>query len=326
MATQDYEDDFDQILDHIDFGAIGDDVWDAIQTQNQTTASPRFSIDSHSQPPRISEGDSTVIVTEFVQGTSTSPDPAVEPRRANTPSIAYSSDDVEDLNDDFFQQLDEVENQIMNSARATAPPTMVPSESSNTLEASFNNVYDIGSPPMKRRRLEDCNERLASPTKKGKGKFEGDWSELLDEYDDELNCPVCCDIFFISDWVSKFVKICQNLNFEVFLMPSATHAGNASIIYRPTPSEAPVAGQIQRIENVFTDGQNSGIRLHVRSYVRLAKSLYDPFVQYPHLQATTYSSILKDTEDDIGLNDIIAHAARYDYSHGRSVIVNLSRD
>ncbi|KAJ3985772.1 hypothetical protein F5890DRAFT_1408825, partial [Lentinula detonsa] len=112
----------------------------------------------------------------------------------------------------------------------------------------------------------------------------------------------------------------------IYFSPSATHAGNASIIYRPTPSEAPVAGQIQRIENVFTDGQNSGIRLHVRSYVRLAKSLYDPFVRYPHLQATTYSSILKDTEDDIGLDDIIAHAARYDYSHGRSVIVNLSRD
>ncbi|KAJ3750041.1 hypothetical protein DFH05DRAFT_1465734 [Lentinula detonsa] len=202
MATQDSEDDFDQMPDHIDFGAIGDDVWDAIQTQNQTTASPRFNIDSHSQPPRTSEGDSTVIVSEFVQGTSTSPDPAVEPRRANTPSIAYSSDDVEDLDDDFFQQLDEVENQIMNSARATAPPTMVPPEISNTLEASFNNVYDIGSPPMKRRRLEDCNESLASPTKKGKEKFQGDWSELLDEYDDEINCPICCDILVAAHLVN----------------------------------------------------------------------------------------------------------------------------
>ncbi|THU77171.1 hypothetical protein K435DRAFT_702973 [Dendrothele bispora CBS 962.96] len=105
----------------------------------------------------------------------------------------------------------------------------------------------------------------------------------------------------------------------------ATHAGNASIIYRPTVNGASVAGQIQRMEDVKTTN-GFIVRLHVRPYQRLSKSLYDPFRRYPHFQATTYSSLLEDTVHQIGLDDIVAHAARFDYSHGRSVFVNLSRE
>lgn len=98
------------------------------------------------------------------------------------------------------------------------------------------------------------------------------------------------------------------------------HKGNANIIYRTMSSGAPLAGQIQQIENVGIT-----VRLHVRRHLPLSTSLYDPFLRYPHLQAKTYSSTLSHAEDIIDLDDIIAHAAHYDYSHNRSVMLNLSR-
>ncbi|KAE9392362.1 hypothetical protein BT96DRAFT_830726 [Gymnopus androsaceus JB14] len=103
-----------------------------------------------------------------------------------------------------------------------------------------------------------------------------------------------------------------------------THAGNANIFYRPSPNQTPVAGQIQWIENKPTpDG--TILHLHVQPYERLSKHLYDPFLRYPHFSATTYSSTLSASANIITLDAIVAHAARFDYSLGRSVLVNLSR-
>ncbi len=102
---------------------------------------------------------------------------------------------------------------------------------------------------------------------------------------------------------------------------ASTHEGNASIIYRATPSTAPIAGQIRDI----VTGPDNAFCLHVRPYKPLSGSLYDPFVRYPYLQGTTYASRLQEVEHIIELDDIVAHAARFDYSHGRSVLVNLSR-
>ncbi|KAJ3888754.1 hypothetical protein F5879DRAFT_792806 [Lentinula edodes] len=101
-----------------------------------------------------------------------------------------------------------------------------------------------------------------------------------------------------------------------------THIGNATIFYRSTRSAVPVVGQIQSIENAST---SQALRLHVRPYQPLSEASYDPFVQYPYLQATTYSSHLDEVQEIIHLDDVVAHAARYDYSHNRSVFINLSR-
>jgi hypothetical protein len=111
---------------------------------------------------------------------------------------------------------------------------------------------------------------------------------------------------------------CDGVNFS----PLKTHAGNATIFYRASRSQRAVGGQIQYIENI--DSQS--VRIHVRPYLPLPKSLYDPFLRYPHLSATTYSSALGEGVDIISLDDIIAHAARFSYSHDRTVLVNLSRD
>ncbi|KAJ3748450.1 hypothetical protein DFH05DRAFT_1520029 [Lentinula detonsa] len=74
-----------------------------------------------------------------------------------------------------------------------------------------------------------------------------------------------------------------------------------------------------------SDGKNTDVRIHVRRYNPISKALYDPFLRYPHLLAKSYSTSLNAQVDVIDLDDVIAHAARYDYSHGRSVLVNMSR-
>ncbi|KAF5361343.1 hypothetical protein D9757_012333 [Collybiopsis confluens] len=103
----------------------------------------------------------------------------------------------------------------------------------------------------------------------------------------------------------------------------AYDGGNSTIIYRPSASEAPVAGQIQFIKNIHNcDGQNIGVQLHVRPHNPMPKALHDPFLQFPYFNAKTYSSTLRESEDIIELNDVVAHAARFDYSYGRSVLSN----
>lgn len=101
-----------------------------------------------------------------------------------------------------------------------------------------------------------------------------------------------------------------------------THLGNATIIYHSSKRGNSVAGQIQWIENAATP---SALRFHVRAYQQLASQSFDPFIRYPYLQATTYSSHLSDTEEIISFDSIVSHAARYDYSNDRSVFINLSR-
>ncbi|KAF5317882.1 hypothetical protein D9758_018788 [Tetrapyrgos nigripes] len=103
-----------------------------------------------------------------------------------------------------------------------------------------------------------------------------------------------------------------------------THSGNSHIIYRPVGSPSAIAGQIEVIEDMSAE-RGTPILVHVRPFLPLVKPLSDPFLCYPHFQATTYSSQLSDEKDIIGLDRIISHAARFDYSYGRSVLVDLSR-
>ncbi|EEB90019.1 hypothetical protein MPER_11832 [Moniliophthora perniciosa FA553] len=106
--------------------------------------------------------------------------------------------------------------------------------------------------------------------------------------------------------------------------PATTHAGNSNVIYRARPGSDPVAGQIQYIENVKAAGRDTAI-LHVRQYLPLPSNHYDPFQRYPHIHAKSYCSDLSYTIDKIAIDDIVSHAARFDYSEGRSVLLNLSR-
>ncbi|KAJ3751431.1 hypothetical protein DFH05DRAFT_1385772 [Lentinula detonsa] len=107
--------------------------------------------------------------------------------------------------------------------------------------------------------------------------------------------------------------------------PSKTHAGNATILYRPSPDSGPLGGEIQEIRNIQS-ASGFTVEVHVRPFEKLSKSLYDPFLRHPHLLAKSYSSTLRQKADVISLDNIVAHAARFDYSNARTVLVNLSRD
>ncbi|THU81186.1 hypothetical protein K435DRAFT_622741, partial [Dendrothele bispora CBS 962.96] len=110
----------------------------------------------------------------------------------------------------------------------------------------------------------------------------------------------------------------------VIFSPWATHEGNSNIFYRPSPAAEPVAGRIERINNIWTPNGVT-IRLLVRQNLPLPKRVYDPFHRFPDFPGKTYSSQTKNSLDDIGLDDIVTHAARFDFSHDRSVFCNLSR-
>ncbi|KIK53384.1 hypothetical protein GYMLUDRAFT_77481 [Collybiopsis luxurians FD-317 M1] len=113
----------------------------------------------------------------------------------------------------------------------------------------------------------------------------------------------------------------DSVNFSCYSM----HASNTTIIYRPSQTERPIRGQIQDIISISTSNEFT-VQLCVRHFECLSKLLYDPFVHYPYLLATTYSSELQEKVDAINLDDIVAHAAHFNYSLDRTVLVNLSRD
>jgi len=106
--------------------------------------------------------------------------------------------------------------------------------------------------------------------------------------------------------------------------PYLTHEGNATIVYRPNPNENPIAGRIKQIDNIVTlNGTHT--RLLVRAHLPLPKASYDPFRIFPDFPVKTYSTHMKDSLDVVDLDDVVIHAARFDFSHNRSVFLNLSR-
>ncbi|KAE9391973.1 hypothetical protein BT96DRAFT_831255 [Gymnopus androsaceus JB14] len=110
----------------------------------------------------------------------------------------------------------------------------------------------------------------------------------------------------------------------VVFSPHLTHEGNATIIYRPNSNEEPIAGRIEQIDNVVTEN-GTLTRLLVRAHLPLPKASYDPFRIFPDFPAKTYSTQMKDSLHVVDLDNVVAHAARFDFSHNRSVLLNLSR-
>jgi hypothetical protein len=101
----------------------------------------------------------------------------------------------------------------------------------------------------------------------------------------------------------------------------STHVGNSVILYYPSP-DSPyfVAGEIQKIDLV--DGKPT---FTVKRHSPLPENVYDPFRRYPHFPARCYSPNFTTHADTVKMQDVVAHGARFHFSHGRTVIVNLSR-
>ncbi|KIY61946.1 hypothetical protein CYLTODRAFT_336377, partial [Cylindrobasidium torrendii FP15055 ss-10] len=104
---------------------------------------------------------------------------------------------------------------------------------------------------------------------------------------------------------------------------SSTHAGNANILYTTSAKEMGIvhAGSIEKM----TVGANGKVKLSVRRQAPLPAGRWDPFSRFPALRAASFSTDIAGL-DEISFDEVLSQAARYDYSHGRTVFLSLSRD
>ncbi|KIK51853.1 hypothetical protein GYMLUDRAFT_102661, partial [Collybiopsis luxurians FD-317 M1] len=103
---------------------------------------------------------------------------------------------------------------------------------------------------------------------------------------------------------------------------SQTHLGNSLVLFYSSVIESKaVAGSIEKIE--IYRGQPF---FHIRRQEPLPPSRYDPFRRYPWFFAEAYSSKMSNSPlERIPAFWIVSHAARFNFSNERAVIVNLSR-
>jgi hypothetical protein len=113
----------------------------------------------------------------------------------------------------------------------------------------------------------------------------------------------------------------QNYLGRITYSRAKTHVGNSIVLYHvagdPT---AEFAGEIQKIK-VTVDGAV----FTIRRQGPLPRGVFDPFIRFPFFPARCYSSLLTNDLDTVPFRDVTAHGARFQFSRGRSVIVNLSR-
>jgi hypothetical protein len=102
----------------------------------------------------------------------------------------------------------------------------------------------------------------------------------------------------------------------------STHLGNSLVLYYPSSSSStPIAGSIQVID---TSGDQ--IYLSIKCQSPLPPGNYDPFRRYSSFPATIYSSNMDDgPADRVPLESVVSHVARFTFSSGCAVILNLSR-
>jgi hypothetical protein len=101
---------------------------------------------------------------------------------------------------------------------------------------------------------------------------------------------------------------------------SSTHEGNSIIFYKPSDkaNERPVPGKIIKIIQ-----RSNGVFFQVKCYENLSQDARDPFLLYQYLQAQTFSSTLCRDYQEIPVDFVVSHAAKYDFTNNRSVFVNL---
>ncbi len=102
----------------------------------------------------------------------------------------------------------------------------------------------------------------------------------------------------------------------------STHLGGSMVLYYPTPSSTTlVAGSIQRIIT-----EDKGVFFYIRRQAPLPATAFDPFLRYTSYPARVFSSTMSDEpEDRVTPSSVRSHAARFNFSKGRAVILDLSR-
>ncbi|KAJ3513735.1 hypothetical protein NLJ89_g2782 [Agrocybe chaxingu] len=140
-----------------------------------------------------------------------SPATVPESNTTTTSSSSYLSDD-DDMNSSFLAELDRVEQQVVQGTRQPGggphvgvnPRTAVrTAREGYGVGTSFSkgNVEEISNVPSnvpsKRPRPNEPTDPV-SPKRKGKMKASDDVQGMLSAYEDDLTCPICCDIFVFA--------------------------------------------------------------------------------------------------------------------------------
>lgn len=109
----------------------------------------------------------------------------------------------------------------------------------------------------------------------------------------------------------------------IFYTRSETHLGNSLIHFYPNGDRrAPcVPGRIKYIHSI--DGTH--YTLAIQRQIPLPNNRLDPFAQYLHFPAKTYSCKYSSSLEHVDLNWIFCHYARWDFSPDHSVVLSLSR-
>jgi hypothetical protein len=103
---------------------------------------------------------------------------------------------------------------------------------------------------------------------------------------------------------------------------ASTHLGNSLVLYYPSAhSVTPVAGSIEKITL-----SSKEVLLSIRRQAQLPPGQHDPFRRYPSFPASVYSSKMVDgPADQVAIESVVSHVARFTFSFNRAVILNLSR-
>lgn len=109
----------------------------------------------------------------------------------------------------------------------------------------------------------------------------------------------------------------------IFYSSSETHLGNSLVHFYPNGDqrEPLVPGRIKYIHSA--DGVHYAFAL--QRQLLLPHNPLDPFAQYLHFPAKTYSSKYSSSLEYVDLDWIFCHYARWDVSPDRSVVLSLSR-
>ncbi|KAF8144998.1 hypothetical protein K438DRAFT_1630884 [Mycena galopus ATCC 62051] len=98
-----------------------------------------------------------------------------------------------------------------------------------------------------------------------------------------------------------------------------THMGNSLVSYLDDGRTS--FGSIEKIK-VTPQGS---VRFAIRHQAPLPPGKNDPFLHFPHFPARTYSSKMVDTLVDVDPIKVLGHYARFNFSGGRAVILDLRR-
>ncbi|KAF5374853.1 hypothetical protein D9758_000073 [Tetrapyrgos nigripes] len=220
------EDEFDAIIE-----AIGDAEWNALTSQIPGGSGPGRDLErpradqALSQHEEFEEGSSSPSSRSSETAATNSTHSAPVMRRSpSESSSAYFSEDEDDMDSLFLEQLDRLEREVLDAMEASSQPpheqSHIPSETTNNHSHTHDShshpqrytphhnnpdpkpkplpllstVNPVTSSPKRPRSCSDSSDDGVLLNKKGKTKAIGDIEELMEGFLEEVTCPICFDV------------------------------------------------------------------------------------------------------------------------------------